>query len=564
MSFNLKYILVFALLVFVNQLHAQEFTISVNAREIGRKDNLQVNYDISGEGKVSDFQLPFFGKDWKIVSGPQNGFQSININGQKSTITSYIYILAPTKPGKLMIPATTVEVNGKKIKCREVTVNVSKADHLDNVVPAGTQQGSLYMADDRKEEAEEVILKPGEDVNRKISDNLFIKVFPSKRKCYVGEPVLVTYKLYTRLRSQSRVVKQPSFTGCTVAEMTTDQSYKGTETINGKKYNAYLFRQVQLFPLQPGRITVGQASVDNTITFLSGSNDFKDLYYGVQTGQEHNITLSTEPLFIEVLPLPGKEQQIAVGDFTVSTKLKKDTIAANEPNALIVTIEGKGNFKSIDEPEITWPDKFYHFDAIETDTIDRLSFPSTGKKVYEIPFEVSNTGKVNFPVVAFSYFDPAKGKYISTKSDPLQLMVTPAIQASLQQSVSNNGNGLFDIKYLLYILPVVFFFGTIFILRQSKKKPAPVSATTNVVIAERVADNNEIDVQSKLDELVLVQDDAAFYSRAGSLARELLKQGTGNSELLVKILQDCNTVLYTPIPSTSKKEVIEKLRQAVS
>jgi hypothetical protein len=563
MKLNLKYFVI-AILLFAGQLQAQEFAISVNAREIGRKDNLQVNYDISGEGKVSDFQLPIFGKQWKIVSGPQSGFQSVNINGRKSTITSYIYILSPTKDGKLTIPATTVEVNGKKIKCREVSVNVVKEDHVDDVVPAGTQIGSLYMADERKEEAEEVVLKPGEDAQRKIRDNLFIKVFPSKRKCYVGEPVLVTYKLYTRLRSQSRVVKQPSFTGCTVSEMTTDQSYKGTETINGKKYNAYMFRQVQLFPLQPGRITVGQALVDNTVTFLSSSSDFKDLYYGVQTGQEHNITLSTEPFFIEVLPLPGKEQQIAVGDFTVSTKLKRDTVAADETNALIVTVEGKGNFKSIDEPEIIWPEKFYHFDAIETDTIDRLSFPSSGKKVYEIPFEVSSTGKIDFPAVAFSYFDPAKGKYVSTKSDPLKLMVTPAIKTNLQQPVSNSGNGLFDIKYLLYILPIVFFLGAFFILKQSKKKVLAVTATNNVIITDTTTANIEIDIQSKLEELVLVQDDSVFYSAACSFARELIKKGKGNIELLAEVLQDCNTVMYTPIPSTSKKEVIEKLRQAVS
>src|SRR5688572_3933309 len=125
MHLNLKYILCFCLVLVCYQLQAQvEFAMSVNAKEIGRKDHLQVSYDISGEGKVSDFQLPFFGKQWKIVSGPQNGFQSININGNKSTINSYIYILSPAKTGKLTIPSTTVEVNGKQLKCKEVSVNV--------------------------------------------------------------------------------------------------------------------------------------------------------------------------------------------------------------------------------------------------------------------------------------------------------------------------------------------------------------------------------------------------------------------------------------------------------
>lgn len=567
MQLNLKYFLCFCLGLVCYQLKAQvEFAISVNAKNIGRKDHLQVSYDISGEGKVSDFQLPFFGKQWKIVSGPQNGFQSININGNKRTITSYIYILSPNNTGKLTIPATTAEVNGKQLKCKEVLVNVVKEDHFDGVPSAYAQPPlSFDINEGRREDAEEVVLKPGEDVQQKIRNNLFLKVIPSKRKCYVGEPVLVTYKLYTRLRSNSRVVKQPSFTGCTVSEMTTDESDKGIELINGKKYRAYQFRQVQLFPLQPGRISVGQATVDNTVTFLTSNNDYKSLYYGVDAGKEYNESLSTEPFFIEVLPLPEKDKASTVGEFSISTRLKKDTTAANETNALIVTIEGKGNFKSITEPEIEWPKDVYHFDAIEKDTIDRLSFPLSGKRVYEIPFEAGKAGKVNFPSVSLSYFDPSKGRYISTKSGPLQLTVTAAVKANLQQSSLNTGSGLIDIRYLLYILPIVFFLGVLFILKQSKKKTVPVLAVQEVVAEPEIkGTSNIINVQSRLDELMLEQDDKKFYTEARILAKDLLQYGIGDQQKLAEILQDCNTVLYTPIPSTSKKEVIERLQQAVS
>jgi len=565
MLFHLKHFLCFCLLLLSFYAGAQvEFAISVNAKEIGRKDNLQVSYDISTEGKVSDFQLPFFGKGWKIVSGPQNGFQSNYINGKTSNITSYIYMLSPNKTGKQIIPATSVKVNGKQLKCNPVWVNVVKEDHLDDVPSPYTQpQISLDINSGRKEDAEEVLLQPGEDVQQKIRNNLFVKVLPSKRKCYVGEPVLVTYKLYTRLRSDSRVVKQPSFTGCTVAEMTTDESDKGIEVINGKKFRAYQFRQVQLFPLQPGRITIGQATVDNTVTFLTSNNDYKSLYYGVEAGQEHDLSVSTEPFFIEVLPLPGKDQSISVGEFSISTKLKKDTIAANETNALIVTIEGKGNFKSISEPEIEWPKNLYHFDATEKDSIDRLSFPLSGKRIYEIPFEAGSPGEIKLPPVQFSYFDPTKGKYINTSSNPLQLMVTAAVKTNLQQSALNSGEGLFDIKYLLYILPVVFFLGALFILKRSKKIE-PLVAAQDVVATEANAAVNIFDIQSRLDELLLVQDDVKFYSEARSLAKDLLQQGKGDQQKLSSILQDCNTVLYTPIPSTSKKELLERFHQAVS
>ena len=563
MKLSLKYFLSLCLVMILSNLQAQEFSISVNAREIGRKDHLQVNYDISGEGKVSDFQLPFFGKQWKIVSGPQSGFQSMNINGNKSTITSYIYILSPTRTGKLSIPATSVKVNGRSMSCKEIAVNVVKEDHLDDVPSAYAQSPTIIdIGGERKEDIEEVELKPGENPQKKIRNNLFVKVIPSKRKCYVGEPVLVTYKLYTRLRSDSRVVKQPSFSGCTVTEMTTDQVDKGIEVINGKKYKAYLFRQVQLFPLQPGRITVGEASVDNTVTFLSSSSDFRDMYYGIKSSQEHNITLSTEPFFIEVLALPGKDKTGGIGNFAITTTLKKDSIAANETNTLIVTVRGKGNFNSIAEPEITWPKDVYHFDAVERDSIDRLSFPLAGIKVYEIPFEAGNTGKLEIPSVSLNYFDPEKAKYISVKSEPLHLTVTPAIKANLVQSTFGTKEG-FDIKYLFYALPVIFLAGLFFIAKQSRKKLQPVIAQ-NAVIAEEVEHSHEVfNATAELNELMLLQDDAAFYSQAKKIAKQLLEENKGDSSLLLEIIQQCNTVLFTPIHSTSKKEILEKLQQAI-
>ncbi len=41
------------------------------------------------------------------------------------------------------------------------------------------------------------ILKPGEDPQEKIQRLVFIKTTISKKQCYVGEPILVTYQLYT-------------------------------------------------------------------------------------------------------------------------------------------------------------------------------------------------------------------------------------------------------------------------------------------------------------------------------------------------------------------------------
>ena len=39
------------------------------------------------------------------------------------------------------------------------------------------------------------VVRPGENVDDKIRKNFFIKVDVSKTECYLGEPIVATYKL---------------------------------------------------------------------------------------------------------------------------------------------------------------------------------------------------------------------------------------------------------------------------------------------------------------------------------------------------------------------------------
>lgn len=565
MQLNLKYFFSFFLLIVSFQLEAQvQFEMSVSAKEIGKRDELQVEYVISGADKISNFQFPYFEK-WTIMSGPSNSTEIYNVNGKRSSTYKYIYVVSPTTTGKLNVPGASITADGKNYSCKALVVTVKKNDHVDGAGPAPSYappQVDLSIDEgDVTEDFKEYDLRPGEDPVKKIRSNLFVKAIASKRKCYVGEPVMVTYKLYTRLKSNSRVVKQPSFTGCSVSEMTTNDMRAVVETVNGKKYNTYVFRRVQLFPLQPGRMTATMASVDNTVTFTTGGgSDLRKLYYGLNAGEDYNLVLSTEPVSIEVMPLPGNKNA-SVGHFEVFTRLKKDTIAANETNSLLVSIVGRGNFKSVTQPEIEWPDSIYHFDVTESEEIDKLSFPLTGRRTYEIPFEVNKAGKISFAPVSFSYFDPSKGTYKTAQSSPLQLTVTPALKTGIQRSALTTSEEGMKISYLLFLLPVVFLIGAIIIWKKPKKKVQPVVEfkATEKAPAPVVKFN----VKDKMDELIFIQDDTAFYSKARELAKDLIGIGKGDQDLLLQVLQDCNTVLYTPIPSTSRKEILEKLQRAI-
>ncbi len=91
------------------------------------------------------------------------------------------------------------------------------------------------------------LVKPGEKVEDKIRKNFFIKVEVSKTDCYLGEPIVATYKLYARLRSDSRVTRHPSLNGFSVYDMIDPSEDRvSVEKVNGKNFSVHMIRKTQL------------------------------------------------------------------------------------------------------------------------------------------------------------------------------------------------------------------------------------------------------------------------------------------------------------------------------
>ena len=113
------------------------------------------------------------------------------------------------------------------------------------------------------------LVRPGENVADKIRKNFFIKVDVSKTDCYLGEPIVATYKLYARLRSDSRVTRHPSLNGFSVYDMIDPSEDRvSVEKVNGKNFSVHIIRKTQLIPLQAGDITLDPMELDNNIYFV--------------------------------------------------------------------------------------------------------------------------------------------------------------------------------------------------------------------------------------------------------------------------------------------------------
>lgn len=562
----------------------QSFVTKVSSTVIGKKDIVQVDY-VAENVDLQDFMLPRF-TSWELASGPDitsNRLQTGNIIKQQ---TVYTITLVPKSSGRLTIPGARALINNRPGISNSVFVEVKTVSHLKGNASANanSMQGSLLSQLQMPEEeyGSDQFLRVGEDAKAKIKKNLLIKLEANKRSFYVGEPILVTYKLCTRLRSQSRVVKQPVFAGSTVIEMTTEDPLPGREVIGGRSYNTYVIRRVQLLPLEAGSLTLPAASVENKVAFFNAGNvNYRDLYYNAPSlpVEEHTVVLDNAPLTVDIKPLPplaGKVFNNAIGKFDVMIGMGK-TIETNNTNQFLFTVQGEGNLQQVKAPVIQWPQGIEAFDAVEHVQEDNANFPVRINKTLAIPFIADKPGKYTIPPIQFTFFDPSTNAYITKTTAPYVFNVAAGTTANIVKGRTGNNDSEFQNR--LYIILGVGFLlvvaGLIWYNEKFKKHPAPSNAHTvsipaENVIMQEVSARDHAQYIYNIRELEPYEHAGVFYKQLcanleGFIASKynlnpaelpaMIAKDTEESALLSQVktlLDNCNLGLYTPIFSVEE------------
>ena len=419
-----------------------KFTVICPSRT-GKNDILQIQFKVADGANVQSITPPSF-KGFTIVSGPSQQSSMSNINGQVSQYVSISFSLQPSSVGKFTIGSATAVVDGKKYRTNPISVEVTKGSTgQSNSQPANISPFSNFSLDipdePRTHEFDDYILKPGENVSQKTHKNLFLKLDVSKTSCYVGDPIVVSYKLYTRLHSETTITDAPSFNGFSVSDLNVYNS-SNLEKYNGRQYNVYTLRKVELYPLQAGNITIDPVVADNKVTFIKSeyansqrSDDFFSMLENFGDASippsgliEQNVTLKTDSLRITVNPLPPDKPadfKGAVGDFEITSSLSKNTITTDDAGNLLVNIKGKGNIQLINAPTIKWPTGIDGYDAKVKDNVDKTQFPMSGSKTFVFPFTISKPGDYTIDSITFSFFNPLTATYKTLRTAPLLIHV---------------------------------------------------------------------------------------------------------------------------------------------
>lgn len=456
MSHIEKYLLQITLLLIVFCLPAQpgaaQVSVSASADKamVGEDELVELQFLVENVSHVQQFLPPSF-RGCKVIEGPLQSSGIFVGDGIANQYVSFKYVIRPNAPGSYKLSGASVTINNQRFGFNSIRFMVEAP-------PGGNDRHSFSQytvgGDSGQELYSDYVLRKGEDIQTKVRQNLFIGVDVSKNHCYEGEAVVATYKLYSRLCSESKVSQRPSFMGFSVFDVVDPATASPTvEYWNGRLFTVYLIRKVQLFPLHPGILNLDPAVVDNSITFLTAEaarnetaehlpellRTFESKSASYNDMVSENVRISSKPLSVTVMPLPHTSRPAsfdgAVGNFSIETSIDKAEVRLDDVAVVKVMVKGEGNFNMINAPRIHWPKQIEAFQPEIAVNVLRSEVPMRGYKTFAFTVVPKQSGTLIIPPVVFSYFDPQSGTYKTVQSEALQVHATAAIQPQASGAV---------------------------------------------------------------------------------------------------------------------------------
>lgn len=424
----------FIILLFITGIaYSQNVEFKASAPSVvATGEQFRLSYTINREG--SNLKVPTL-DGFDLLMGPStsqsSSFSMVNGRTTQSVSFTYTYILEGLKEGTYKIAPATIDVDGKQYKSNALTIQVVKGNGNSNA-SSGRGNGQLAEQPDASASVNE--------------ENLFVKVDVSRRNLYLGEGVLATIKVYSKvdLTNFGRS-KFPAFTGFLAEEVPTPQRIELVrETYNGQIYNVGIIRKVLLFPQHTGEITIEPFELECIVRqrLAGGGRSFFDDFFG--NYRDVRAMRRSKPVTITVKDLPQNNKPVGfsgtVGNITMSTSVSADTVNANDAITYKVTFQGNGNLKLLQAPAVNFPLDFEAYDPKESRNVNTSESGMSGSVSFEYVVIPRYSGDYKIPAIRYSYFDPKTNSYKTILGNEYAVHVRKGAEKG--QSEGGNGGGL--------------------------------------------------------------------------------------------------------------------------
>ena len=420
-------------------------------------------FEANTEGK--NFSAPSF-EGFTVVGGPftstSSSFSMVNGSMTHTVKCTYTFALQAYKEGTFHVGSASLTVKGNKISSEPFDIKVLPDDGSYAASSSGGESRSSTTQTQSQNTSDPQV--SGKD--------LFLKVIPSKKSAYVGEQVVLTYKLYTKVPVSSLSVdKSPSYAGFWTKDVSDNNGgslRQSSEYINGMEYTVAEIQKIVVVPQRSGKLDIEPMVLEciAQIRTESGnrrSNDPFDIFFN-DPFFNRNIAnvkkeLSTANLSIDVknLPVDKKPSSFAgaVGNYSFKSDIDKTELKTNEAFTLTLTVSGTGNVELLQMPEPTFPPDFEVYDPKISTSTNTTAQGLSGTKKAEYLVIPRRAGTFTLAPVEFSYFNPANGTYASLMSDGYAIQVEKgvggegadgSIYASNQEGIKYLGS---DIRHIM-------------------------------------------------------------------------------------------------------------------
>jgi hypothetical protein len=337
-----------------------------------------------------------------ISSSTNQSFQVIN--GKTDVSYTLIYQFQASQIGRFTIPPITVDVQGQTYRTEPITLTISERPPATATGPNGTGEEGVS------------------------ADDLFIEATTDRSRVFTGQPVVVEYRIFTKVSISSyNLTELPAASGFWVEEYDASQARPETIVREGEEYTTLLLRKVALFPTSSGTKIIAPMNLDAEVRVRS--NRRTQLSLGSSLfGRSETIPISSEPLSVEVLPLPeeGRPGDFSgfVGNLSVTSTLDRTDIETNDALTYNVRVTGTGNMGTLPDLETNFPSDFEVFPPAITNRTDTDSERIGGRKTYSYVLIPRSPGQYSLPAIEISYFNPRTRSYERARSNPFEVTVT--------------------------------------------------------------------------------------------------------------------------------------------
>ncbi len=536
-------------LAFLANAQTPAFYAQVSKNRVAVGEQFQIAFTLNGPGNNLVYSNL---KDFNIHMGPNQSQSMSIVNGNMSQSTTISFIISAKKEGKITIGPASVMANGnQKLETAPIVIEVVKGS-------AQASQGSNPS-------------DPNQFASEITNEDLFVRTFLSKAKCYIGEQITVTQKVYSRVDLRGfQNIKFPPYNGFwSQQEEGNKQINLQQEVLNGITYFVAEYNKVYLFPQRSGTMSIEPVELECIVrraTQRQPRNIFEQ-FFGAGGYEDVAVKVKSKPVKVEVKELPeeGKPEGFtgAVGNFSYKTELSKEQVKANDAVNIKLTVTGKGNIALLEAPKAELPESFETYDPKINETIKTAGGVS-GSKTFDYLLIPREKGEFIINGLNFSFFDPEKKQYVRLPSADMKLSVLEGDGSSAQvivphkKGLNETENDIRYIKrgdlglqktedeffssplhYALLVVPVLLFLGGVITVKQRIKANSDMTA--------------------------LKQRKAARIAKKQLAAAEKYMQANRKDEFFNEVLNALNKYisdkLGLPVADLSKDRISEMLLQ---